>query len=378
VNDRKFGKLDFKVSALGFGAMRFPEKNGSIEEEESSRMLYYAIDNGVNYIDTAWSYHKEMSERFVGKTLHGRYRGKVNLATKLPCWLIEKQSDCDTYLNEQLKRLKTDHIEFYLLHGLFSTRWQQVLKLGILNWAEKAVKDGRIGCIGFSFHGTYTTFKEIIDYYSWDFCQIQYNYLNEEFQAGTKGLKDAAAKGMAIVVMEPLLGGILANPKGTVKEIWERLPQMDPVDVALRWLWSKPEVSTVLSGMSSLEQVKHNVRLASSPGINGIGQDELNVIKQVSQAYELLSPIPCTRCEYCMPCPNGINIPRNFDLYNQAKAYNNLFFGKSHYNWHTEKSEQAGSCTECALCEEKCPQGIKISELMPVVHETLVFKEGEV
>jgi len=340
-------------------------------------MLYYAIDNGVNYIDTAWPYHKEMSEGFLGKTLQGEYRSKVKLATKLPCWLIEKQSDCDTYLNEQLKRLKTDHIECYLLHGLFSTRWEQVRKLDILGWAEKAVKDGRISHLGFSFHGTYPMFKQIIDFYDWDFCQIQYNYLNEEFQAGTKGLKDAAGKGLAVVVMEPLLGGTLANPQGNMKKIWDNLG-FDPVDVALRWLWNKPEVSTVLSGMSTLEQVKHNVRLASAPSINKISQEQLNVIKQVSAVYESLSPIPCTKCEYCMPCPNGVNIPRNFDLYNQAKAYNNLFFGKAHYNWHTQESEQAGSCTECALCEEKCPQNIKISELMPVVHETLLFKDGEV
>jgi len=377
MNYRQFGKLDFKVSALSFGAMRFPEKNGSIDEQESSRMLYYAIDNGVNYIDTAWPYHKEMSEGFLGKTLQGEYRSKVKLATKLPCWLIEKQSDCDTYLNEQLKRLKTDHIECYLLHGLFSTRWEQVRKLDILGWAEKAVKDGRISHLGFSFHGTYPMFKQIIDFYDWDFCQIQYNYLNEEFQAGTKGLKDAAGKGLAVVVMEPLLGGTLANPQGNMKKIWDNLG-FDPVDVALRWLWNKPEVSTVLSGMSTLGQVKHNVRLASAPSINRISQEQLNVIKQVSAVYESLSPIPCTKCEYCMPCPNGVNIPRNFDLYNQAKAYNNLFFGKAHYNWHTQESEQAGSCTKCALCEEKCPQNIKISELMPVVHETLLFKEGEV
>jgi predicted aldo/keto reductase-like oxidoreductase len=376
MNYRQFGKLDFKVSALGFGAMRLPVKNGAVDEQQAESMLHYAIDNGVNYIDTAWPYHNEQSEPFLGKTLQGGYRSKVKLATKLPCWLVEKQSDCDTYLNEQLKRLKTDHIEFYLLHGLFTSRWEQILKLDMLSWAEQARADGRIGQLGFSFHGTYPLFEKVINYYDWDFCQIQYNFMNEEFQAGTKGLKHAASKGIAVVVMEPLLGGIIANPQGRMKEIWDN-SGLDPVDVALRWLWNKPEVSTVLSGMSTMEQVKQNVAIASSAEANMISADEIDVIKSIHSVFNELSPIPCTKCEYCMPCPNGVNIPRNFDLYNQAKIYNNLFLGKSHYNWHTEESERAGSCTGCGLCEEKCPQGITISELMPKVHETLVFKQGE-
>jgi predicted aldo/keto reductase-like oxidoreductase len=376
MNYRQFGKLDFKVSALGFGAMRLPVKNGAVDEQQAESMLHYAIDNGVNYIDTAWPYHNEQSEPFLGKTLQGGYRSKVKLATKLPCWLVEKQSDCDTYLNEQLKRLNTDHIEFYLLHGLFTSRWEQILKLDMLSWAERARADGRIGQLGFSFHGTYPLFEKVINYHDWDFCQIQYNFMNEEFQAGTKGLKHAASKGIAVVVMEPLLGGIIANPQGRMKEIWDN-SGLDPVDVALRWLWNKPEVSTVLSGMSTMEQVKQNVDIASSAEANMISTDELDVIKSIHSVFDELSPIPCTKCEYCMPCPNGVNIPRNFDLYNQAITYDNLFLGKSHYNWHTEESERASSCTSCGICEEKCPQGIKISELMPKVHKTLVFKEGE-
>jgi predicted aldo/keto reductase-like oxidoreductase len=376
MNYRQFGKLNFKVSALGFGAMRLPVRNGVIDEQEAGRMLHYALDNGINYIDTAWPYHNEQSEPFLGKALEGGFRDKVKLATKLPCWLLEKQSDCDTYLNEQLNRLKTDHIEFYLLHGVFTSRWEQILKLDMLSWAERARADGRIGHLGFSFHGTYPLFEDIINYYDWDFCQIQYNFMNEEFQAGTKGLKHAADKGMAVVVMEPLLGGIIAGPQGRMKEIWDR-SGLNPVDVALRWLWNKPEVSAVLSGMSTIEHVKQNVAIASSAKAITISMDELAVIKNIRSVFNDLSPIPCTKCEYCMPCPNGVNIPRNFDLYNQAITYDNLFLGKSHYNWHTAESERALSCTSCGICEEKCPQGIKISELMPKVHETLVFKEGE-
>jgi predicted aldo/keto reductase-like oxidoreductase len=376
MNYRRFGKLDFKVSALGFGAMRLPGKDGAIDEQEAGRMVRYAIDNGVNYIDTAWPYHGERSEPFVGGVLKDGYRSKVKLATKQPSWLIEKKSDCDKYLKEQLKRLQTDHIDFYLLHGLFSSRWERILETGILDWAQGALRDGRIGHLGFSFHGTYPMFEQIIDFYDWDFCQIQYNYMNEEFQAGTKGLKYAYKKGAAVVVMEPLLGGILAEPKGRMKEIWDA-SGLDPVDVALRWLWNKPEVAVVLSGMSTMEQVRQNTAIASSVNAAVLGPKDVKVIEQVLTAFNELSPIPCTKCEYCMPCPNGVNIPRNFDLYNQAVTYNNLFMGKAHYNWHTEESERASSCTECALCEEKCPQGIKISELMPKVHEALAFQPGE-
>jgi len=376
MNYRQFGKTDFKVSALGFGAMRLPQKNGEIDEQEATRMLHYAVDNGVNYIDTAWPYHNEMSEPFVGRALQNGYRKKVKIATKQPCWLIEKKSDCDTYLNQQLQRLQTDHIDFYLLHGLFSSRWEHILKTDILGWAQDALKDGRIGHIGFSFHGTLPVFKDIIDHYNWDFCQIQYNYMNEEFQAGTKGMEYAHQKGVAVVIMEPLLGGLLAVPQGRMKEIWDT-SGLDPVDVALRWLWNKPEVATVLSGMSTMDQVTQNIAIASSLNANSVSAEELAVIERILAVFDELSPIPCTKCEYCMPCPNGVNIPRNFDLYNQAITYNNLFMGKAHYNWHTEESERASSCTECALCEEKCPQGIKISELMPQVHETLIFKDGE-
>jgi len=286
---------------------------------------------------------------------------------------VEKPEDCDVFLNEQLKRLKTDHIDFYLLHGLFGGRWQQVIRFDILNWVKKAKADGRIGHVGFSFHGTNDSFMEIIGSYDWEFCLIQYNYMNEEFQAGSRGLSAAAAQGMAVVVMEPLLGGTLAAPQGRVKEIWQKADK-DPVDVAFRWLWHKPQVAIALSGMSTMEQVRHNLSIASCAHAESLSGEELDLIEQVKRTYADLNPIPCTKCEYCLPCPRGVNIPRNFDLYNQAIIYDNLFLGKAHYNWHSTENERAVSCIGCAECEEKCPQGIRISKLLPKVHETLFIK----
>jgi predicted aldo/keto reductase-like oxidoreductase len=246
----------------------------------------------------------------------------------------------------------------------------------MLEWAEKAIDDGRISYLGFSFHGTYSLFQQIIDHYHWDFCQIQYNYINEDFQAGTKGLEYAYKKDVPVIIMEPLLGGILANPKGEIKEIWDKAG-INPVNTALRWLWSKKEVTTLLSGMSSLKHVEQNVDYASTPQYNQLTPEEQNTINKVVSTYTQLNPIPCTQCGYCLPCPTGVHIPRNFDLYNQATVYKNVFHSKAHYNWHTEEEARAQSCIQCGECETKCPQHIKISELMPGVHESLVFKEGE-
>jgi len=326
---RKFGKLDWSVSALGFGCMRLPTLDGhpmsaNIDEKESIRMIRHAIDQGVNYVDTAYPYHSGNSEIVVGKALKQKYREKVKLATKSPVWLINNSDDFDKYLNEQLKKLQTDHIDFYLLHGLGKTRWiSTVLKFNLLERAESAVQDGRIGYIGFSFHDDYDAFKEIIDGYDgWSFCQIQYNYMDIEDQAGTKGLKYAASKGLPVVIMEPLLGGRLANPPRTVQEIFNGFPKKrSPSDWALQWLWNQPEVSVVLSGMSNMQQVEDNLRSASISGVNSFGAEELLLIERVQKKYAERAAIPCTKCGYCMPCPNGVNIPGNFEQYNDVIMY---------------------------------------------------------
>jgi predicted aldo/keto reductase-like oxidoreductase len=379
---RKFGKLDWQVSALGFGTMRLPylpNEAGNwsdIDEPEATRMLHHAIDRGLNYIDTAYPYHEGNSERFLGRALQNGYREKVKLATKMPCWLVETPDDFDKFLDEQLEKLQTDHIDVYLLHAVWRDRWDRMQKMNALAWAEKALADGRIGHLGFSFHGTLPLFKEIIDAYDWTMCQIQYNLLNEDVQAGTEGLEYAAEKGVAVVIMEPLLGGALVNPPPDVQRVWDEAGQT-PADVALRWLWNKPQVSVVLSGMNALEQVQQNLASADTSGVGTLSPEELDLVTRVQEAYKGLDSIPCTKCAYCMPCPNGVNIPRNFELYNQATVYGNESLAKSLYNYHMPEAERAGACIACGECEEKCPQQIEISDWMERVHERLLVKEGD-
>jgi predicted aldo/keto reductase-like oxidoreductase len=374
---RKYGKLDFEVSALGFGAMRLPvieDSDGKIDEPMAIEMIRHAIDNGVNYVDTAYPYHNKEGERLVGRALQDGYREKVKLATKLPCWLVESPDGFDRFLDEQLVKLQTDHIDFYLLHAIWRERWDRMLEMKALDWAGKALADGRIHHLGFSFHGTLSLFKEVIDAYDWTMCQIQYNLLNEDVQAGTEGLEYAAGKGIAVVIMEPLLGGALASPPPDVQRVWDEAGA-NPVDMALRWLWNKPEVATVLSGMSRMEQVQQNLESADRSGVGTLTQEEADLVTRVQEAYKALDSIPCTKCGYCQPCPNGVNIPRNFEIYNQAKVYGNESLGKALYNYHMPKGERADACVACGECEEKCPQQIEISEWMERVHEALLIEE---
>ncbi len=376
---RKFGKLDWKVSALGFGCMRFPIKNkehsqartSAIDEPEATRMLHYAIDHGVNYLDTAYPYHGGNSELVVGRALKNGYREKVKLATKLPCWKVEVWEDFDRFLNEQVEKLQTDHIDFYLLHMLNEKSWHKMRDLGVLKWSEGAIADGRIGHLGFSFHDKYPVFKEIVDAYDWTFCQIQYNYMDIENQAGTKGLQYAASKGLAVVIMEPILGGRLVNPPQPIQHLWNTsAKKRTPANWALQWLWNQPEVSVVLSGMSTMEQVEENVASTESSGINTLTAEELALFDQVRDKYQELCPIPCTECGYCVPCPNGVDIPRNFVVYNQGVMYDKADHSRMAYNWIPEEA-RASACAQCRECEDKCPQIIPISEWMVHVHEVL-------
>jgi predicted aldo/keto reductase-like oxidoreductase len=371
---RPFGKLDWRVSALGFGCMRLPTLDGDsskINEPEARKMLYYAIDHGVNYVDTAYGYHGGNSELFLGRALKGQYRDKIRLATKLPCWLVKTAQDFDRLLNEQLQKLQTKHIDFYLLHSLSKSSWTKVRDLGVLEWAQNPLADGRIGYLGFSFHDKYEVFQEIVDAYDWTFCQIQYNYMDIEEQAGSKGLQYAAAKGLAMVIMEPIMGGFLANPPQPILELWDTAARKrTPADWALQWVWNQPEVSVVLSGMSTREQVKENVASAQASGGNVLTEEELALIARVRERYRELRPIPCTQCEYCLPCPNDVNIPHNFKLYNDGLVYGTLARVRDLYSW-MEKPARAESCLQCQECEEKCPQSIAISEWMPIVHEVL-------
>jgi len=373
---RNFGKLDWQVSALGFGCMRLPildGKSGNIDQEKTTEMIRRAIEGGVNYFDTAYVYHEQMSEVALGKALEGGYRQRVRLATKLPVMLVKESADFDRMLNEQLRRLQTSTIDFYLLHGLNRARWQKVQAMGLLDRAEAALADGRIRYLGFSFHDSLDLFKEIVDGYDhWTFCQIQYNYMDIDFQAGTQGLQYAASKGLGVVVMEPLRGGKLAINLPVVQPLWESANhKRKPADWALQWVWSQPEVSLALSGMNSLAQVEENIASADASRIGLLDVEELELIGKVRQTLKDLSPIPCTHCEYCMPCPNGVNIPLNFDVYNQIAIFNDLDHYRFQYKNFIQDDQKAVCCIQCDECLSKCPQQIAISSWMPVVDEVL-------
>jgi len=376
VQYRNFGKLDWRPSALGFGAMRLPildNDSGKIDEALATRMIRTAIDRGVNYVDTAWPYHGGQCEPFVGRALQSGYRDRVKLATKLPCWLIESSDQFDEYLNQQLERLQTDHIDFYLLHGLNKTVWPKVRDLGVLEWAKKAIASGRIGHLGFSFHDELPVFKEIVDAHDWTFCQIMYNYMDTEFQAGREGLHHATDKGLAVIVMEPLRGGSLTQQASAeVADLWESAEtKRTQADWALQWVWNQPEVSLLLSGMSEMRHVEENLVSASKSGVGTLSPEELDLVERVSQAYRSLSPIPCTDCKYCMPCPSGVAIPRIFSTYNAYKMYGDEAGAKRSYNQFMKPENRADNCIECGQCEQACPQQIGIIDWLKTAHAFL-------
>jgi predicted aldo/keto reductase-like oxidoreductase len=376
---RKFGKLDWRAAALGFGCMRFPTTDGqrnsaNIDEPEAIRMMRHAIDLGVNYLDTAYPYHTGSSELVVGKALRNGYRERVRLATKLPVWLVKSPADFDRFLDEQLQKLQTDHIDFYLLHALNKSTWSNVvLKHHLLASAERALADGRIRNLGFSFHDEYPVFKKIVNATDlWSFCQIQYNYMDTEYQAGMRGLKFAADKNLAVVVMEPLMGGRLADPPQAIRETISTDPaHRSPAQLAFEWLWDQPEVSIVLSGMSTMAQVVENLEFAESAHTAKLNPADHALIEQVRALYRARTTIPCTRCGYCMPCPNGLDIPLNFELFNHAHTYDDLGAARFRYTFTMNESQRAGSCFSCRTCEELCPQCIEISEWMPKVSALL-------
>lgn len=373
---RTFGRLDWKPSALGFGTMRLPvvgENPSDIDEGLAIDMLRTGIDGGVNYIDTAYPYHGGRSEVLVGKALQEGYRAKVHLATKMPSWLINSQADMTRYLEEQLQRLQTDHIDFYLLHALNAERWHNLQKNDVLEWARQRIREGRIGFLGFSFHDTSEVFHEIVDaYQDWTFCQIQYNFLDEEMQAGTDGLLYAASKGLGIVVMEPLRGGKLAVPNPEISALWNSASlRRTPAEWALDWVWNHPEVSLLLSGMSTPEQVRQNLDSADRSAAGMLSPDELRLISQVRDAYQALIRVPCTACNYCMPCPNGVSIPDMFQLINEGSMFGNWNAQHKRYIKMKEQGSSAESCINCGLCEDKCPQHIAIRDALKEVAEEL-------
>ncbi len=374
---RKFGTLNWRVSALGYGIMRMPlidNERGIIDEEESLLMIREGIDRGINYIDTAYPYHNGQSEPLVAKALKDGYREKVRIATKLPSMLIEERADLDKYLNEQLERLECSYIDFYLLHALNEVNWKKLKEVDIFSWLEEKKAEGIIKYTGFSFHDEYPLFKEILDSYDqWDICQVQYNFMDKDYQAGMKGIRYAAAKGLAVVVMEPLKGGQLAYKfPDSVQDVWGKSDHFaGPVERAMAWLWNQEEVSVVLSGMSEMEHVIANAEIADMHDVNELSDEELELYDDAADAYRALSPIPCTECGECMPCPYGVDIPKNFELYNDAVMYGSYDQCSEIYRVWFDPKVRAAKCTECGECLPKCPQKIKIIESLKKVDREL-------
>ncbi|MFX1455826.1 MAG: aldo/keto reductase [Promethearchaeota archaeon] len=405
---RKMGnKIEWEVSALGFGAMRLPtlevEENGGkkniIDEKQSIDMIRYAIDHGCNYVDTAWMYMDGKSEELVGRALEDGYREKVHLVTKLPIGqgFVQKEEDFDRILNTQLKRLQTKYLDIYHLHGLSRMSFEKAKKLNIMEKLEQAKADGKIKHIGFSFHDSFNTFKRIIDSFDWDACQVQYNYMDVNFQAGTEGVKYAANKGIAVIVMEPIRGGKLYIDE---KNLNENSPEIKRIldeskvkrslpEWALQFVWNHKEVSVVLSGMSTMNQVVENIESAKNSGINVLTKEELQTIEALKKAFaKKIFVVPCTTCRYCMPCPEGVNIPVLFNIVNQFNQYgeNTRAGFASYYNSLPKSPEEleksgkkdigsANLCVECGECMEKCPQQIEIPDELKKVRS--IFEEGK-
>lgn len=371
MNYRRFGNLSWLASILGFGTMRLPLSGNDascIDEPEATKMIRYAIDHGVNYVDSAYVYHRGRSEVVLGNALKDGYRDKVKLATKMPTWMINSKQDMDKYLSEQLRRLQTDHVDFYLLHGLNQKTWDKMSQLGVIDWLEKNRDERRIGSLGFSFHDEYDVFKNIVDSYkNWTMCQIQFNYVDSEYQAGTKGVQYAASKGLAVVSMEPIAGGKLAmNPPAQIQEIWNEADvKRTPAEWALRWVWNHPEVTVTLSGMSTMQQVTENIESANLWNQKDLMSNrELRLIDQVKRKYKELGYTRCTACRYCMPCPEGVDIPEILSLYNEYYVKDRSDQIKSKYWEHITPESDAKRCARCGRCEELCPQKMPIRNIL--------------
>lgn len=376
---RPLGSTGLTPSILGFGAMRLPvidNDNSRIDEVAATALVREAIDSGITYIDTAFPYHSEgwpqggNSEPFLGRALSDGYRERVILATKLTPATVSTYEEAEAMLNSQLERLRTDHIDCYLVHSLNAEAWEKMLGLGVLDLLEKAKADGRIRFAGFSFHDSLDVFRTIVDAYEWDFCQIQLNYVDIEFQAGLEGLRYAGEKGLGVVIMEPLKGGRLARkPPEDVAAIWAQTGiERTPAEWALRWVWSFPEVSVVLSGMTTPEQLRENVAIASAEDVGFFSPRDYEAVEKVRVAFASRTVADCTACKYCMPCPFGLDIPTYLKMLNNASVYNDRDNVKTFYDAHG--SAKASECTQCGTCEERCPQRLSIIELMEQVAET--------
>ena len=356
------------LSQLGFGCMRLPRKGPGIDIKRSADMIHSAIEKGVNYFDTAYVYPG--SEAALGQILSGDWREKVNIATKMPLFLVRSEKDFDKFFAQSLERLKTDYIDYYLLHMLTDFEYYDKLRsLGIEDWIKKEKSSGRIKNIGFSFHGSYNSFAKIIDAYDWEFCMIQYNYLDENHQAGTAGLKYAAEKNLPVIVMEPLRGGKLAVglPDKAKQEFTAINKDRAFADWGLRWVWNHPETTVVLSGMSSEEQTEQNIKTACEAKAESMSEEELAAVKKVVEIMKANIKVNCTGCGYCMPCPANVDIPEAFSRLNEGVLLNRMHIIINYMmsaGVLAEKPQFASQCKKCGKCEKHCPQEIKIIETL--------------
>ena len=361
-NDRKGNQL----SILGYGCMRFTKKGSEIDLEKAEQEVMYAIRHGVNYLDTAYVYGG--SEEAVGKILaKNNCRDQINLATKLPHYLIRSVEGAEKKFQEELRRLQTDHIDYYLMHMLNDVKtWERLCGLGMQEWIREKKESGQIRNIGFSYHGNSGNFRSLLDAYDWDFCQIQYNYLDEHSQAGREGLTYAAGKGVPVIIMEPLRGGRLVNllPADAKEQIAKSGKFASPAELGFRWLWNQPEVTVVLSGMNSLEMVQENLCIADEVQVGEFTEEDLGLVEQVKQEINRNMKVGCTGCGYCMPCPNKVDIPMAFHCYN-LKYTEGKKSGMWEYLQSTamrRETSSASQCIGCGKCEKHCPQGLPIRE----------------
>jgi hypothetical protein len=378
---RKVKSNGDQLSILGFGCMRLPQKKGTpgdgkIDEQRALEQIHYAIDKGVNYFDTAMPYHMGASELFLGKVFTNGVREKIKLATKIPHFHVNAPQDMEKIIRAQLNKLNTDYIDYYLVHALDKKSWDKMKSFGVIEFLEGLKKDQRIINTGFSYHGDKDTFKEIIDAYDWDICQIQYNYLDVQNQAGKRGLKYADKKNVSAIIMEPLRGGNIAgNVPPDVQELWDQAEtKRSPAEWALRWIWNHPEVTCVLSGMNEEAHIDENIKIASDSYPESLNDIELQLVDSVRKKYLELMKIGCTGCNYCMPCPSGVNIPSCFEFYNSAHMFGNHKRAKMMYLFFLSGAvadpAYASMCEKCGECEEACPQNLPIQTTLDnVVNE---------
>ncbi|MBQ6997631.1 MAG: aldo/keto reductase [Oscillospiraceae bacterium] len=363
------------LSILGFGCMRFQQKLGKIDFAEAEREIMEAYRSGVNYFDTAYIYPG--SEALIGEIFEKNgIRQQVKIATKLPHYLIKSAAAMDKLFAEELRRLRTDYVDYYLMHMLNDVdTWQRLRELGIEDWLKEKKESGAIRQVGFSYHGNTEAFCKLVDAYDWDFCQIQYNYLDEHSQAGRKGLQYAHAKGLPVIIMEPLRGGKLVNllPEEAKRIIADFTPKRSPADWAFRWLWDQPEVTVVLSGMNTVEMVRENVQTASAVAVGEMDEAQQQMLRQVVSAINAKMKVGCTGCGYCMPCPRGVDIPGTFAALNRYHT-ESKFAGLKEYVMCTTlrtNSATASNCIGCGKCEKHCPQGIEIRKMLKVAQKDL-------